>query len=294
MLNKGILYALGAYLLWGFLPVYWKALQSVPAPQILAHRMVWSFVFLSGVILVRREWSSLKDSLTDWRVIAQVALSACLLAVNWLIYIWGVNTGHILETSLGYFINPLLSVALGVVFMRERLRPLQWLPVGLAAAGVLYLTIQYGELPWIALALASSFGLYGLLKKIVPLSSLYSLTTETAILFVPFLLFLLYLNAQGGGAFGRSGTVVNLLLALTGVVTAMPLLLFGAAARSIPLSMVGILQYLAPTCQLLLGVMVYGEPFDRVRLVGFSAIWIALLIFWLEGALQKRQALSSS
>jgi chloramphenicol-sensitive protein RarD len=286
-MKKGVLYAIGAYGLWGFLPIYWKALQAVPAIQILSHRFVWSFVFLITLILLRSEWRSFKTAVSDPRTILIYSLSACLLAVNWGTYIWGVNAGLVVETSLGYFINPLVSVLFGVFFLKERLRPLQWLPVGLAALGVIYLTFSYGSLPWVALILAFSFGLYGLLKKTAPLGSLYGLTLETAALFIPAVSFLLLTEMQGSGTFGHLGLSTTLLLAFTGVVTALPLLLFASAARSINLSLLGILQYIAPTCQFLLGVLVYDEPFTLERLGGFSLIWIALLIFSFEGMLVR-------
>jgi chloramphenicol-sensitive protein RarD len=210
--------------------------------------------------------------------------------VNWLVYIWAVNAGFVVETSLGYFINPLVNVFFGVVFLHERLRPLQWVPFGLAGMGVLYLTITYGSLPWIALALAFTFGLYGLVKKLAPLGSFYGLTMETAILLIPALLFLILADVRSTGAFGHAGLATNALFAFTGVVTAVPLLLFGAAVRKINLSLLGILQYLAPTCQFLIGVLVYQEPFTPSRLVGFSLIWVALLFYTLEGMVERRKA----
>jgi chloramphenicol-sensitive protein RarD len=227
-------------------------------------------------------------------VLLTYTLTAGLLAVNWLIFIYGINSGQVVETSLGYFINPLLSVALGVVFLRERLRPMQWFPVGLAALGVLYLTLQYGSLPWIALALAFSFGMYGLIKKIAPLGSLHGLSLETGIIFIPALLFLLYAESQGNRSFGHLGLNVTLLLAFAGVTTALPLLLFGLAARSIPLTLLGILQYIAPTVQFLLGIFLYQEPFTVTRLVGFSIIWLALLIFTVEGLYERRKRIASA
>jgi chloramphenicol-sensitive protein RarD len=216
-------------------------------------------------------------------------LAAVLLALNWLIYIWGVNSGQVVETSLGYFINPLVSVLLGVVILRERLRPLQWLPVALAGTGVLYLTLQHGSLPWIALALAFTFGTYGLLKKIAPLGALYGLTLETAILFLPALGYLLFVESRGVGSFGHLSWNLNAVLALSGVVTALPLLMFATAARSIPLSLVGILQYFAPSVQFLLGIFLYREPFSLPQMVGFGIIWTALLIFTLEGLMVRRR-----
>jgi chloramphenicol-sensitive protein RarD len=221
-------------------------------------------------------------------------LSAVLIGVNWLTYVWAVNAGFIVETSLGYFINPLLSVLMGVIFLRERLRLWQWLPLGLAAAGVLYLTLAYGALPWIALILAFSFGLYGLIKKVAPLDALYGLTLETGILFLPALGYLVYAEAAGTAAFLHAGLGSDLLLAGAGAVTTIPLLLFAAGARRISLSLVGVLQYLAPTMQFLLGVLVYHEPFTQARLIGFGAVWIALLIFGVEGFLARRSQPSAA
>lgn len=289
MKNRGILYALGAYILWGFLPVYWKALESVPPVQILGHRAVWSFALLTILILQRREAISLVKALSSRRILLFGGLAAGLLGVNWLVYIWGVNNGHIVESSLGYFINPLVSVLLGVLFFKERLRPVQWAAVGLAACGVIYLTIRSGALPWISLTLALTFGFYGLLKKKSSLEALPGLGLEMAFLFLPALAYLLFAQSQGSGAFGHAGVETNLLLAFTGVITALPILMFGMAARSIPLTLVGLLQYIAPTCQFLLGVLAYGEPFTHDRLIGFSVIWLALLLYWLEGWLRRRR-----
>lgn len=292
-MNKGIWYGIGAYLMWGFFPIYFKALQVVPSLQIMLHRVIWSFLFVAMLIVLRRDWARLKPSLHKPRILLVYTLTAGLLAINWLIFIYGINSGQVVETSLGYFINPLLSVALGVVVLRERLRPMQWFPIGLAAIGVLYLTLQYGSLPWIALALAFSFGIYGLFKKIAPLGALHGLTLETGILFIPALLYLLYAESQASGSFGHLGTKVTLLLAFSGVVTALPLLLFARAAKSIPLTLLGILQYIAPTVQFLLGIFLYQEPFTLTRLVGFAIIWFALAIFTLEGVYERRKRSSS-
>lgn len=294
-MNKGILAGVGAYLIWGFFPIYLKALQAVPALQIMLHRVVWAFVFVMLIVLLRRSWPRISEALRKPRVILVYTLTAILLATNWLVYIYGINSGQVVETSLGYFINPLLSVALGVIFLREHLRPMQWLPVGLAGMGVLYLTLQYGALPWIALALAFSFGMYGLIKKIAPLGSVDSLFVETGIIFLPAMLYLFFSENQGAGAFAHQGWRITILLMFSGVVTALPLLLFGRAARAIPLSLLGILQYLAPTLQFLLGIFLYQESFSTTRLIGFAMIWTALLIFTIEGYLnrRKRTALAS-
>jgi chloramphenicol-sensitive protein RarD len=288
-INRGILFGIGAYLLWGLFPLYWKALQSVPATQILGHRIVWSFAFLLILVVLMKSWASLRAIFKLPYTLVILAIAAVLLGSNWLVYIWGVNAGFIVETSLGYFINPLVNVLLGVLFLRERLRTFQWLPVGLAAIGVLYLTLSIGKVPWISLYLAITFGLYGLLKKLAAVGSVPGLTVETGVLLLPSLGFLIYTNFAGSGALGSSTPWVTFLLVGSGVVTALPLLLFSAAARAIPLTTLGLLQYMAPTMQLLIGVLVYREPFDLTRLIGFSLIWIALILYTLEGfAMRKR------
>jgi chloramphenicol-sensitive protein RarD len=293
-MNRGVIAGVAAYLFWGFFPIYLKALQVVPSLQIMLHRLVWSFLFVMLLILLRREWPRFKSSISSPKVLLIYTLTAVLLATNWLIYIYGVNSGQVIETSLGYFINPLLNVALGVIILRERLRPMQWFPVGLAALGVLYLTLQYGSIPWIALALAFSFGMYGLIKKIAPLGSLHGLSLETGILFIPATIYLFFLEGQGGGAFGNEGITITFLLVFAGVVTALPLLMFGYAARTIPLSLLGILQYIAPIFQFLLGIYLYQEPFTLPRLVGFGFIWLALLIFTLEGFYSRRKQVATA
>jgi len=282
-LNKGVLSGICAYLLWATFPIYFKAIHQVPALEIMFHRVVWCLVCLIILVLAKKEWKSLIVEITKPKTVLIYTLAAGLLAVNWLLYIYGVVSNQVLETSLGYFINPLVSVALGVVLLRERLRPAQWLPVGIAAVGVIYLTTHYGRLPWIALSLATTFGLYGLMKKVAPLGAMYGLTLETAILLVPAVVYLVVVGIQGSGSFINAGWRTTLLLALAGPVTAIPLLLFASAARSIPLYLMGILQFIAPTGQFLLGVLVYHEPFTPERLVGFSLIWAALLFYWLEG-----------
>lgn len=287
-MQKGILAAIGAYVLWGVLPIYWKFLHSVPALQIMTHRVVWSFLFLVVIITIRREWEALRCSLSGRTVLMYLA-AGVILSVNWLTYIWAVNAGFIVETSLGYFINPLVSVVLGVAFLKERLRLLQWLPVGLAAVGVVYLTITYGQLPWIALVLAFSFGVYGLIKKLAPLGALHGLALETGAVFIPALAYLTVMQVIGSGDFGRTGPVQTLLLAFTGVVTAVPLLLFAFGARRIPLALVGILQYIAPSMQFLIGVLVYREPFTVEKLAGFCIIWLALILYTVEGFWQRRR-----
>lgn len=278
-MNKGMLYAIAAYGLWGLFPLYWKMLQHVPALEILSHRMTWSLGFVLLLLLLRRRWHWLKTAVHTPRTILLFVASAMLLSVNWFVYIWGVNTGFIVETSLGYFINPLVSVLMGVMFLGERLRRWQWLAIGLAAAGVMYLTIRYGTLPWISLTLATSFALYGLIRKTAPLGSLEGLSLETALMFFPALGYLVYLEVTGTAAFGHVDGITTVLLSLAGVATAVPLLLFAAGARRIKLATIGILQYIAPTLQFLIGVLIYHEPFTMDRLVGFSLIWLALVIY---------------
>jgi len=289
-MKKGVFYAASAYLLWGFFPIFFKALQAVPAIQVVGHRVVWSCLLLLLVVIIRRESIAFMRSATLRRILVYLGAGA-LLAVNWLIYVWAVNAGLIIETSLGYFISPLVSVLLGMIFLKERLRPWQWAPVGLAVVGVAYLTFNYGSLPWIALALASTFSLYGLVKKIAPLNSLHGLTLETATIFPIAMGFLLVEEARGVGAFAHIGAGTTLLLALTGVITAVPLLLFSMGARSVPLTTIGLLQYISPTMQFLFGVFLFGEPFTPVRVVGFSAIWLALLVFYAENYLNRRREL---
>lgn len=289
-MKRGLWYAAGAYVLWGVLPLYWKMLPQVPALEILAHRMLWSLVFVLLLTALRHEWRALRAALRNRRTLLLSALSALLLSINWWLYIWAVNAGFVVETSLGYFINPLVNVVLGVVVLRERLRPWQTLALTLAVAGVAWLTFSYGALPWIALTLALSFGLYGLLRKTAPLESLQGLTLETLVLSPAALLYLVWLEGQGRGAFAHDGLGTTLLLIGAGVVTAVPLLLFAAGARRITMISLGILQYIAPTLQFLIGVLIYHEPLPRTRLLGFVLIWTALAIYTLDGALRAGRA----
>jgi chloramphenicol-sensitive protein RarD len=287
-MNKGILYGIGAYMLWGVFPLYWKQLHDVPALQVIGHRIGWSFILLLAYIVARGQWKAFRNSAMSWRTIGIYSIATVLLSVNWLIYVWGVNAGFIVETSLGYFINPLFSVLLGVVFLQERLRPWQWVPVGIAAIGVGYLTFVYGRLPWIALSLAFSFGLYGFVKKLSPLGSLHGLTLETGIVFPVAVIYLVFVGASGSGAFLQDGALVDLFLIGAGIVTTIPLLMFASAAKQIPLTVVGLLQYIAPTIQFLIGVFVYKEPFDHAHFIGFSIVWVALIIFAVESYMANR------
>jgi len=288
-MNRGIWYAIAAYTAWGVLPVYWKWLHQVGALQQLSHRIVWSFLMLLAFLLLVRQWPAFRKAALGPRVLRTYLVAAALIGVNWLTYVWAVNAGFIVETSLGYFINPLLSVLLGVIILHERLRRPQWIAVGLAAAGVIYLTLTYGSLPWIALTLAFSFGLYGLVKKMAPLGALHGLTLETGLLFVPMLLYLIFAEGRGEGAFLHTDGVSTLLIIGAGVVTVVPLLMFAAAVRLLPLSLMGILQYIAPTLQFLIGVLIFKEPFTSTQLVGFSLVWLALIVFTSESLWTRRQ-----
>ena len=289
MKNRGIVFGVIAYTAWGVFPIYWKALHSLPAGEIMSHRMVWSFLFLLGVLTVTRRWSWVRPLLRQPKVLFTFMLTAALLSVNWLTYIWAVNAGFIVESALGYFINPLVNVLLGMVFLRERLRPWQAVAVLIAASGVLYLTITYGALPWIALTLAFTFGTYGLLRKTAVLNSLEGLSLETAWMFLPALAYLAVQQINGTAAFGQSDLLTHVLLIGTGLITALPLLLFAAAARRVTLITLGILQYIAPTLQFLIGVFVYDEPFTHVQLIGFSIIWLALIIYTGDAIVRQRR-----
>jgi chloramphenicol-sensitive protein RarD len=288
-MHTGILSAALAFFLWGLFPLYFHALQDVPPLQILAHRMLWSLLFLLVVLAIRRQWAWLAIVRRP-RVLASFVASALLLSANWLVYIWSVNNGHVIEASLGYFITPLVNIMFGFALLKERLRPTQWGAVGIAALGVAWLTWQTGTVPWIALALAASFGAYGLMRKTAALGALEGLTLETMVLFPLAAAYVGWLSWHGQNAFittPSDGT--RLLLMAAGPLTAIPLLLFAAGARKIPLSVLGLLQYLAPTLQFLLGVWVFHEAFSRERLVGFAIIWAALALYAAEGLLHTRR-----
>ncbi len=289
-MNKGILYGIGAYAIWGFFPIYWKFLHQIPATQLIGHRITWSCIMLIIFIVCTGQWNEFRKTINT-RVICIYAIAAILIAINWLVYIWAVNANFIIETSLGYFINPLISMLLGIIFLKERLRIAQWVPVILAALGVGYLTYAYGRLPYIALTLAFSFGLYGLVKKISPLGSLYGLTIETSALFIPALAFLIFSEINSTAGFLHTGIIPDILMAGAGFITVIPLLMFASAARSIPLWIVGLLQYIAPTIQFIIGIFIYKEPFSNDQLIGFGIVWIALAIFLIESYLANRTSI---
>ncbi|HTP08370.1 MAG TPA: EamA family transporter RarD [Anaerolineae bacterium] len=289
-MKKGVWLGIGAYAIWGLFPIYWHWLQQVPALQILAHRIVWSFVLLAVVMTIGRRWRTFRTEALKPRLLRTYFIAALLLSANWLIYVWAVNAGYVVESSLGYFINPLLSVLMGVIILHERLRRMQWAAVGLAAVGVAYLALVYGSLPWIALSLALSFGLYGLVTKQAPLNALHGLTLETAILFGPMLLYLIVADVQGQGVFLHTDSTATLLMIGAGPVTVIPLLMFASAVRSVTLSMIGILQYITPTLQFLIGLFIFKEPFTPMQLVGFGLVWLAVIIFTSESLWARRQA----
>jgi chloramphenicol-sensitive protein RarD len=288
----GITYALVAYGSWGVLPLYLKALSPATPLEVVAHRIVWSAGLLVVVVVVTRQLAWLRQLRERPRILWTFVASALALSVNWLVYIWGVAQGRVVDVSLGYFINPLVSVVLAVVVLKERLRPAQWAMVALAAAGVLWLSLLAGQVPWIGLTLAAAFGSYGLLRKMTPVDALGGLTLETLLLFPVAAPYLLYLSATGHGTWAGGGALRWLLVA-AGPITALPLWCFAAGARRLPLSVMGFLQYLGPSLQLGLGVLVFHEPLPSRKLAGFALIWLALVLYTLEGALNQARARSA-
>ncbi|MET7383174.1 EamA family transporter RarD [Streptomyces sp. NPDC005526] len=288
--RTGLLNGFAAYGMWGLVPLFWPLLKPAGAAEILAHRMVWSLAFVAVALLAVRRWAWAGELLRQPRRLALVVLAAGVITVNWGVYIWSVNSGHVVEASLGYFINPLVTIAMGVLILKERLRPVQWAAVGVGLAAVLTLTVGYGRPPWISLCLAFSFATYGLVKKKVNLGGVESLAAETAIQFLPALGYLLWLSAQGRSTFAAEGAGHAALLASTGFVTALPLVLFGAAAIRVPLSTLGLLQYLAPVFQFLLGILYFHESMPVERWAGFALVWLALSLLTWDGLRAARRA----
>lgn len=287
--QPGLLAAVGAFLLWGLFPLYLKPLSGVPALEVIAHRIVWCCVLVFAWLAARGELGLVRAALADPVSRRRLLASAMLISINWLIYVWAVTHEHVLDASLGYFINPLVNVLLGVVVLGERLNRAQKFAVALAAAGVLYLAMVVGRPPWIALVLAASFGLYGLIRKVVAVDAVPGLATETLLL-APFAVALLLWNEMRGvAALGHSSTLVNTLLIGSGLVTAIPLVLFAFGARRIPLSTVGLVQYIGPTLQFLIGVLVFHEAFSVSRGIGFAFIWIALAVYAADGLWRSRK-----
>jgi len=287
--RRGFAITAFTFTLWGLVPVYWHLLRAIPSQQIIAHRIIWSTVLVVAWLLLSNGLGWWKAIAAQPRALPTLALSSVAIAFNWGLYIWAINAGHVIETSLGYFINPLVSVVLGVVVLKERLRRLQWLAVGCAALGVAWLTVDAGTPPWIALGLACSFGLYGLLRKMISVDPVAGLGVESLYLFLPAIGFALWSeNGHGGGFFSGWGWRNDALLIFGGAVTALPLIGFAYGVKRIPLSLVGILQYIAPSLGLLLGVFFFREPFDTAKAVGFAAIWTGLLLFIGDGVWRAR------
>lgn len=289
-MQTGIVYATLAYVCWGLFPLYFHQVAQVPALEVVMHRTVWSLVLLLGVLAVRRHWAWLGAALRSPRVLGTFALSALLLAANWLTYVWAVHHQHVVDASLGYFILPLIHVAMGYVVLKERPRRGQWAAVALAALGVAWLTLQAGRLPWIALVLALTFGVYGLLRKTASLGALEGLALETLLLAPVAAVLLAWWGMKGQGALVQGPPSLVAWLVLAGPATAIPLLLFAAGARRIPMATLGLLQYISPTLQFALGVWVFHEAFDPARLAGFVLIWAALVLYSAEGWWQSRRA----
>lgn len=294
--QRGIWIAVAAYVAWGLMPLYWHLLKVVPAMQIIAHRVLWSAVLVCGWLALKYGRGWLRETLALPRAASMLALTGVLIAFNWGLYIWAVNAGHVVETALGYFINPLFNVVLGVAVLRERLNRVQWIAIAMASAGVLWLTFDYGRFPWIAIALAVSFAVYGLVRKLIGVPPVRGLGVESLYLLLPALAFLAWAAATGqshltgDGESAAWGAGVVGLLMFGGVLTALPLIGFAAAVQRIPYSLVGLLQYIAPTLQLLCGVLVFNEPFGRDRAIGFAFIWAALALYAVDGLLRTRRS----
>ena len=282
-MRNGVLQAVGAYIFWGISPIFWKGLSGIPAMYQLQHRIFWTFVVMIIVQTLRGSWPTFRlENATKKSQILGV-FSAFLIGTNWLVWVWAMSADRVLEGSLGYFINPLVNVFLGVIFLGESLRSRQWVAISMAALGVVWLTVSVGSLPWVSLVLAGTFGLYGLCKKLAAQSSLTGLTSEMMVLVLPAAIFLLFRTFDENKILTSASSKEILLLLATGFFTAAPLLLFAASTRKVPLSIIGLLQYLAPTVQFLLGVVVYKEAFDSMQLVGFIIIWLALAVFVSDG-----------
>lgn len=275
----GILYGASSFIAWGLFPLYWKLLKNVPAIEILAHRILWSFVFVGVLVLALHKWSNVKGALKEKRNLFYIFLCSILVSFNWFTYIWAVNSNHIIESSMGYYINPLMSVLLGMLVLKEKLNPCQYVALGFATVGVAIITVQYGQIPWISLTLAVTFALYGLFKKLVVTDSLSGLLLETAFPLPVVLVFLTGRQIRGTAAFGLVSITETMLLLGAGIVTATPLIWFSNGAKRISLSTLGFLQYISPTISLILGVFVFGEKFSKEHIISFGFIWIALVIF---------------
>jgi chloramphenicol-sensitive protein RarD len=288
--NMGVASGAAAFLIWGFAPIYWKALGTVPSVELLAHRVVWAVPCLVGLLLIRRRWGAARAAVADRQTRLTLLGTTVLIALNWFIFIWAVNSGRVLHASIGYFINPLINVLLGYLVLGERLRRLQWFAVGLAAVGVALVTLRAGDVPWVALVLALSFGFYGLLRKTVRADAVTGLWLETTLLFPLAAAYLLGRELRGVGHFGHEEPAVNVLISLAGLVTVVPLVLFTMGARRLRLTTVGLLQYLAPTGHFLLAVFLYREPFTPSHLLAFVFIWSGLVLYSVEARVHLADA----
>lgn len=286
--RTGFWATLGSFVLWGSLPVYWKALEGIPALEILCHRILWSMAVLMALLAATRRWGEVREALSQKRTAGGLFVSSAFIGINWLIYIWAVNAGHILESSLGYFITPLVNVLFGMVFFHDRLRPIQWCAVGCAFSGVGYQLVRYGSLPWVSLSLAITFGSYGLFRKKLGVGSIPGLFVETLLLALPALAYLAWIGFRGQNFFGNGPLLRDLLLSCSGMVTSIPLLLFAFGAARISLVTVGLLQYVSPSISFVLGVLVYGEAFDVSRGITFGAIWCGLGLYSLDAIRHMR------
>ncbi|EPD54142.1 protein RarD [Paenisporosarcina sp. HGH0030] len=290
--RQGVIWAIGAYLVWGVLPIYWKLLHHVPSDEIITSRVLWAFIFTLLFVLITRNTKLLiEDLMTLWqnqKAFWSLFFASALISGNWFLYIWAVNNNHLVETSLGYYINPLISVLLGIFFLKERLTTAQKIAFVIATIGVIILTISYGRFPWLAFSLAISFAIYGLMKKTIPLDAVRGLTIETLFI-VPFaFIYYIYLFLSDRAVLFHDSFQTDVLLILTGAATAVPLVLFAKGAQQMPLYMIGFLQYIAPTCMLFLGVIIYGETFNPIDLLSFSLIWLALILFTVSKVMEAR------
>ncbi|MGW5051200.1 EamA family transporter RarD [Actinokineospora sp. NPDC004072] len=288
--ENGFLLGLGAYVIWGFFPLYWPLLEPSGPIEVLAHRVVWSLAAVGALVFAVRRWGAMRTVMRSPKTLGYVAVGAVVIGANWVIFIWGVNNGHVVEVSLGYFINPLVTILIGVLLLGERLRPVQWVALAVAFAAVVQLTVDYGAPPWLALALAASFGTYGLMKKKANIGAVEGLALETALLVPLAAGYLVFLHTTGAGTFGGSGWAHALLLAGTGLITVVPLLLFGGAATRVPMATLGLLQYVTPTLQFILGLVVFREQMTTARWVGFAMVWAALLLITAESLAHRRRA----
>lgn len=292
--STGVAFAIAAYAIWGVLPIYWKLLLSVPSLEVLSHRVIWSFVFVTCLILLSRQWGEVRKVLADRRQVTYLLFASFMITINWGFFIWAIQNGHVLDSSLGYYINPLIAVLLGVLVFKEKLNRWQLIAIGSALIGVVILVVEFGRFPWVSFVLAITFALYGALKKAIRTASIISLAIETAIILPIALGYVLFRQAGGQGALGGESTAVTLLLLGAGAITAIPLLLFAEGAKRIPLATLGFTQYIAPTLMFILGVFVYHEAFKLVNAISFGFIWLAVLIYSISqsGMLKRSMKIS--